>query len=114
MSFLNSLFGKRTEDTRNIVLLPSSEFLVAVIGKKEQLIDVRTPREFDNENIKGAINIDWFQPFRFKKAIQNLDKERAVYDYCRTGNRSHKAALELASMGFVQIYDLQGGITAVK
>ena len=79
-----------------------------------QLVDVRTPREYDSEHIKGVLNIDWFQPFKFKRAVEKLDKNRPVYIYCRTGNRSQKAARKLADFGFTQIYDLERGITDVK
>lgn len=114
MTFFSSFFSKNKHNQGTIQVLTSTEFLVAVLDKGVQLIDVRTPREYDNEHIKGAANIDWFQPFQFKKAIRKLDKEKPVYVYCRTGNRSLKAARKFAELGFTQVYDLKGGINAVK
>jgi rhodanese-related sulfurtransferase len=106
MTFFSSLFGKNDHKQSNVQVLSSIEFLVAVIDKAVQLVDVRTQREYDSEHIKGAMNIDWFQPFKFKMAIKNFDKQQPIYIYCRTGNRSQKAAKKLAEMGFTQIYDL--------
>jgi rhodanese-related sulfurtransferase len=114
MSFLNSFFRKKQSQSFPISILPCAEFLEAVIDKEVQLIDVRTPREYDSEHIKGAVNIDWFQPFKFKSVIEKFDKDKPVYIYCRTGNRSQKAARKLSNLGFLQIYDLEDGITAVK
>ena len=114
MTFFNSLFGKNVYKQSNVQVLSSTEFLVAVIDKAVQLVDVRTQREYDKEHIKGAINIDWFQPSQFKKALLKLDKEQPIYLYCRTGNRSQKATRKLIELGFIQVYDLKGGINAVK
>ncbi|HZJ21369.1 MAG TPA: rhodanese-like domain-containing protein [Pricia sp.] len=114
MSFWDTLFSKRPEQQQNITLLPSAEFLVAVFGTKVQLVDVRTPREYHDEHINGAINIDWSQPFFFRKEIKKLNKEQPVYLYCRTSNRSQKVAKWLAKSGFAEIYDLQGGIISEK
>ncbi|MGB3150561.1 MAG: rhodanese-like domain-containing protein [Maribacter sp.] len=114
MTFFDFLFGKNESSPNNIQLLQSNEFLIAVLDKQVQLIDVRTPKEYNSEHIKGALNVDWFQPFKFKKSIRKLNKEEAVYMYCRSGNRSQKAAKELAKIGFEKIYDLQGGINSLK
>ncbi len=114
MSFLDSFFGSNPKEQNSVKKLPAAEFLVAVLDKTVQLIDVRTQREYDAGHIRGAMNIDWFQPLLFKRSIRDLDKKQPVYIYCRTGNRSEKASRKLTKLGFTQIYDLQGGITAVK
>ncbi|WP_281542213.1 rhodanese-like domain-containing protein [Maribacter aestuarii] len=114
MAFFHFLFGKNEPSPNNVEILPSTEFLKAAIDKGEQLIDVRTYYEYDKEHINGAINIDWFQPSQFNRAIRKIDKERPVYVYCRTGNRSQKAARKIAELGFVRVFDLKGGINAAK
>jgi rhodanese-related sulfurtransferase len=43
-----------------------------------------------------------------------LDKEIPIYLYCRSGGRSNKAARQLISLGFKEIYDLQGGYLGWK
>ena len=74
-----------------------------------QLIDIRTPREYTSGYIKGAININFFDR-NFMDQMSKLNKEKEVYIYCRSGNRTGKAAARLKEQGFTKIYDLQGGI----
>lgn len=74
-----------------------------------QLIDIRTPREFKSGYIKGAVNINFFDS-DFTGQMLKLNKEKEIYIYCRSGNRTGKAANKLKDQGFTKIYDLQGGI----
>ncbi|MBT8209239.1 MAG: rhodanese-like domain-containing protein, partial [Eudoraea sp.] len=75
-----------------------------------QLVDVRTQREFRSGHIGKAMNIDFFKGGEFIKAFEDFDKQKPLYLYCRSGNRSQKAARKLVSLGFEKIYDLKGGI----
>lgn len=74
-----------------------------------QLIDVRTPEEFENHHLKGAQNI-CVTSDDFKEKVKVLDKNKPVYVYCYKGGRSAQAALQLKEMGFTKIYDMDGGI----
>ncbi len=76
-----------------------------------QIIDVRTPQEFNSNKISGAVNINIYDS-NFDAKIQELDKDRPVFLYCRSGSRSNKASNKLAEMGFTEVYDLKGGITS--
>lgn len=76
-----------------------------------QLVDVRTPKEYNDGHIENAILID-YKSEDFSKKIQELDKEKPVYLYCRSGNRSGKASLILIASGFEEIIDLEGGYLA--
>ncbi len=76
-----------------------------------QLVDVRTPQEFDQGHLKGAQNIN-FHDAAFRAKIQSLDTTQPVLVYCGVGGRSAKAAQIMNELGFVNIYDLQGGIKA--
>ena len=73
-----------------------------------QLIDVRTPEEFAEEHIKNAQNINW-NDSQFAAQIEKLDKSKPVFVYCKMGGRSQKAATKLQEMGFITIYELNGG-----
>lgn len=76
-----------------------------------QLVDVRTAEEYGVSHLKDAQNICVTED-DFQEKVKTLDKDKPVYVYCRSGGRSAKAAKILAEMGFTQIYDLDGGITA--
>jgi rhodanese-related sulfurtransferase len=72
------------------------------------LLDVRTKLEFDQGYIPGANHINIYSR-NFESDVENLDRYRPVYIYCRTGHRSISAAEKLISMGFREVYSLDGG-----
>lgn len=109
MSFFTALFGFNTQQNDAITVLSSEEYKAQVENKKVQLIDVRTPNEFNSGHIKGAKNIDFYSG-KFNVEFSKLDKSKAVYIYCRSGSRSREASHKLVAMGFTEIYDLKGGI----
>ena len=78
-----------------------------------QLLDVRTPEEFVEGRIPGAINIDWKAEGFLEAASATLDAARPVLVYCRSGRRSAEAASALQKAGF-QVTNLLGGINAWK
>lgn len=110
MSFLSSLFKSSNATDDRIEIIDTKAYKNAVIGKNVQLVDVRTQREFRSGHIGKALNIDIFQKSTFQREIDKLDRKKPVYLYCRSGNRSQKAARKMLEMGFEKIYDLKGGI----
>lgn len=106
MSFISMLFG--TAQDSAVKVLPVDEFKAQIEKGKIQLVDVRTPDEYNSGHIKNAKNIDFFAT-SFTNQFEKLDKEKPVYIYCRSGARSKKASNKLSEMGFTEIYDLQGG-----
>ena len=109
MSFLSSLFGGSALNSDKFEILDKNAFKAAIQQKKVQLVDVRTPREYKSGHIGKAINIDLFQSGIFKQAIEELDKSKPIYLYCRSGSRSKKAAQKILDLGFEKVYDLKGG-----
>ena len=79
------------------------------VNKDILLIDVRTPQEFASGHLENAVNMNYFDS-DFDAQLKTLDKNKAVYLYCKSGRRSANAAEKLEDMGFVKIYDLDGGI----
>ena len=77
-----------------------------------QLVDVRTPEEWNEWHISGASNIDVKDEGFSQNAEKELSKDRPVAVYCRGGVRSVTAAQTLAKLGFKNILNLDGGITA--
>ncbi len=78
-----------------------------------QLIDVRTPGEFEDGHIPGAVNVN-FGNENFSTMIEKLDNSVPVYIYCRSGNRSRKSSKYFMEKGFKSIIDLNGGYKAYK
>ncbi len=73
-----------------------------------QVIDVRTREEFSAGHLPNARNVD-FKKEDFLKQMEGFNKEQPLMLYCLAGSRSAAAAELLASNGFTQIYDLDGG-----
>lgn len=82
-------------------------------GNTVQLVDVRTPQEWGTGHIDGALHIDWFDD-DFKVRVAKLDKEKPVRLYCAAGGRSEEAREVMREMGFKDVKDLDGGISAWK
>lgn len=76
-----------------------------------QLLDVRTAQEYAEGHIAGSVNIDIFAA-DFDQQVQQLDKNKPVYVYCRSGRRSANAMARMRDAGFTEIHNLQGGIMA--
>ncbi|MDT0293335.1 rhodanese-like domain-containing protein [Mesonia ostreae] len=109
LTLISTLTACNAQQKDNIEILSATEFKEAVTNKEVQLVDVRTPEEFKEGEIDDALNIDFLQNESFTTQFEKLDKEEPVYIYCRSGNRSGKAAKQLKQMGFKEIYDLDGG-----
>jgi rhodanese-related sulfurtransferase len=78
------------------------------------LIDVRTTEEVNDGAIANSKHIDVLEQDSFKNAVQELDKSKTYYLYCRSGGRSTRAAEMMKAMGFENLYNVEGGITAWK
>ncbi len=90
--------------------LSPSKFLAGFQNDPESVIlDVRTPEEFSEKRIEGAINIDIYS-HDFQAEITGLDKSKSYYVYCRSGSRSFHAGLFMAQQGFKKVFNLDGGI----
>lgn len=81
-----------------------SEMLV-----KEQilLIDVRTPAEFEQGHLKGALLIE-YQNIGQEIEKYAVDKNMPIALYCRSGRRSGVAASILVSQGYQNVLNLGG------
>lgn len=75
------------------------------------VLDVRTQEEFDRGSVPNAVLIDWYSD-GFNEKVGKLDKSTPVYVYCHSGGRSKRAMARLTKLGFDEVYNLIGGITA--
>lgn len=101
-------FNCLSPTNKNVTQLSPKE-LQLFLNDDIQLIDVRTPKEFNVDHINYAKNIDFFSK-DFFNTIDKLDKTNPVFIYCRSGKRSGKSIAEFQKAGFTKIYELKGGI----
>jgi rhodanese-related sulfurtransferase len=73
-----------------------------------QLVDVRTPEEVQAGRIEGALHIELDQ---LPTHASEIERERPVVFYCRTGARSGMATGAFRAAGY-EAYNLEGGLLA--
>ena len=78
------------------------------------VIDVRTPDEFNSGIIPGAINIDVYKGQGFIYQVEELDKTKNYYVYCKAGGRSAQACAVMNQLGFENTFNLEGGFMQWK
>ncbi len=82
-------------------------FIKETINEGGQLIDVRTPVEFNQSSLNGAVNMP-VESFQY--LMESIDKSKPVLLYCRTGARSGMVKNYLDQLGFEQVHNI-GGIS---
>ena len=70
------------------------------------LLDVRTNEEYADGHIEGSINLPIGETNRAGTVI--TDKDGPIYVYCRSGNRSERAAAYLKGNGYTKVNDIGG------
>ncbi len=94
----------QSESTYNVI--SPQEFEAKLITLKNvQLIDVRTPEEYQTGHLKNAVNIN-FMDEDFKENISGLDRKNPIFIHCAAGApgaRSNKTTDLLKELGFVEI-----------
>ena len=91
---------ERVDNTKFKELLASIE--------NAQIIDVRTPEEYNAGKIGDAVNLNFYDD-DFKARINALDKTKPVLLYCQGGGRSGKTLKMMEEMDFKTVYELKTG-----
>ena len=71
------------------------------------ILDVRTPEEFAEKHIPGAINVA-NETIGTDEIPELPDKDQLILVYCRSGNRSKKASEKLVRLGYTNIVEFGG------
>lgn len=73
------------------------------------ILDIRTPAEYADGHIKGAVNIDYYGS-DFESRLAGLDRHAEYFVYCRSGNRSSRAMDVFSRLGFTRVKHMVNGI----
>ncbi|MEA2024332.1 MAG: rhodanese-like domain-containing protein [Actinomycetota bacterium] len=73
------------------------------------ILDIRTLEEFNEARLADAIMVDFYAD-DFADQLDTLDKDVPYVMYCRTGNRTSEAVKTMKELGFVEVYEIEGGI----
>ena len=71
------------------------------------ILDVRTPEEFAEKHIPGAVNVP-NETIGTEEISELPDKDQLILVYCRSGNRSKQASEKLAALGYTNIVEFGG------
>ena len=71
------------------------------------LLDVRTPQEFADKRIPGAINIP-NETIGTEEIPELPEQDQLILVYCRSGNRSKQASEKLAALGYTNVVEFGG------
>ncbi len=107
--FITSCSGQNTDNS----LKPNQFSAKMKATKNLTLLDVRTPGEYTEGHLKGAVNIDW-ESGSFESAVAGFDKTKNYFVYCRSGHRSGLAVTWMREHGFKNVFELNGGFTSWK
>lgn len=75
------------------------------------IIDVRTEEEVAEGMLENAIHHDIHKPQEFMAALEDMDKSKKYYIYCRAGSRSQQACQIMKQLGFEHTYNLTEGFS---
>ena len=97
--------------TVSVPSLDAATFQSKIIERGVIVLDVRTAEEFKQNHIIDARNID-VESADFDASISKLDKTVTYALYCQSGRRSAIAYTKMKTAGFLNLYNLDGGMTA--
>lgn len=80
-------------------------------SKQGILFDVREQDEWDAGHIPDAQHLPKGQVLEHIERIVP-QKDKPIYLHCKSGGRSQQAAIMLINLGYTQVYNVTGGITA--
>jgi rhodanese-related sulfurtransferase len=89
-------------------IFPSELVDLLKSGTKINLIDVRTPAEFQEFHLAGARNIPLHQ--LDPEVIQNQYPNAPLYVICQKGGRGRKACERLVAAGLSNVVNVEGGV----
>lgn len=104
---LRVLTDEEIESMNYKVISPEDAKVIMEDGAPYVLLDVRTPAEFKEGHIEGALLLPNTE-VEAKASSVLPDKDARILVYCRSGNRSEEAALKLIDMGYSNVYDFGG------
>ena len=125
-NFIDETFG---EEVECLLIWDDEEFIIVTLDEEEIkikkykdmqelqemakkgaiLLDVRSPQEYEEGHINGAILIPEYELKRDAEKILT-NKEEIIIAYCSTGTRSKKAQKELKEKGYKYVYNLYNGL----
>ena len=126
MGHISQILGRARERGTDLpyegALLPEEAYSIFRTAPGAKLVDVRTLAEYDwVGRIPCSIHIEWLgypgmqpNPHFLSQLLQQVDREALVLFICRSGHRSHSAAVAAAQAGYTECYNVLEGFEGDK
>lgn len=107
---VNQSNKRYSDDVREISYVELKEIIR--YNSDVEIVDIRSPQEFDEKRLKGAISIPLYD---LKKKAESIlkDKNKLIILYCGCGIRSKKAYRILQDLGYTNLYSLKNGVNDI-
>jgi len=118
LDYFKTLLGSTSErgQTRpyqNIRPAKAQELMKEMGEGTYEIIDVRTPEEYNSGHVEGAKHMNLFDS-NFGDKVAQLDQDKTYFLICRSGNRSGSACSVMSQNGFDKLYNISGGMISWK
>ena len=77
------------------------------------IVDVRTPGSWKPDHLYGSICRNYYDS-DFEQQLEALPKHKMYLIHCQSGGRSGRAFTTMQELGFKEVYDMKGGMSAWK
>ena len=104
------LILQRMLPAKGVRQMTTAELKGEINDKGKQFVDVRTSAEYRSNHIKGFMNIPLNE--LSSAAAAKLSKDKEVVVICQSGIRSTKASKLLKKLGYQQVTNVKGGMSA--
>lgn len=101
-----------SSDTGAVTDIGAQQLIEVAESGEVVVLDVRTPQEYAEGHVPGALNIDIASP-TFAEQIAALPTDETYVVYCRSGNRSAQAAQQMVQAGFTDVYNVDAGLATL-
>lgn len=97
-----------TESQNSYIQIQMDEAIMMMEEETDYIIlDVRTPEEFAEKHIPGAVNVP-NESIGTEEINELQNKDQLILVYCRSGNRSKQASEKLVALGYTNVYEFGG------
>ncbi|MBF0597597.1 rhodanese-like domain-containing protein [Faecalibacter rhinopitheci] len=101
------------DEIQQIIVSLNNVDLVDLSDRSNILIDVRTPEEYAEGHVPGAINLN-VKDDNFSKNVAELDSTKNYYIYCRSGVRAKSAEAIMLENNLKSVHTFQDGMLTYK
>lgn len=106
IALLGAFIAWRMMPTKGVKTISTNELKTIIHDQHKVFIDVRTPREYKANGLKQFKNVPLGSDF------SKLPKDKEIVVICQSGMRSKQACGKLKKMGYTNITNVRGGMSA--